>query len=269
LKHIKADDKESGFFELPIIEYDKADDDIAIGVDIPSFCTASRFLCRRASDRENNIREDCITFIKPVDFNPDTKYIMVSATVDETVCNLYFGEDNVVFCECKKARLAGQLNLIYDKPMSRACIDGDTSVIERITAWSGFKHLITFKKYHRGDLHFGNTEGCDFLKGKDIDVIGTPHQPDWIYKLFAYSIGAKFDTEAKIKPGLTTEHNGYRFRFTTYEDEVLRAIQFYVIESQLEQAVGRARLLRCDCTVNLYSNFPLSQVKLMRSEYDN
>ena len=47
-----------------------------------------------------------------------------------------------------------------------------------------------------------------------------------------------------------------------------RAIQFYMIESELEQAVGRARLLRCDCTVNLFSDFPLKQAELKESKYD-
>ncbi len=54
----------------------------------------------------------------------------------------------------------------------------------------------------------------------------------------------------------------------TYADEILRAIQFYMIESELEQAVGRARLLRCDCTVNLFSDFPLRQAEIMEAQYD-
>ena len=33
----------------------------------------------------------------------------------------------------------------------------------------------------------------------------------------------------------------------------------YLIESELIQAVGRARLLRNDCTVTLLSNLPISQ----------
>ena len=119
-----------------------------------------------------------------------------------------------------------------------------------------------------GDLHFGNTAGCDHLKGKNIDVIGTPHQLEWIYRLFAYSIGRDFDIDARIKPSTTVDHNGYRFRFSTFDDKVLRDIQFYMIESELEQAVGRARLLREKCTVNLFSNFPLSQAVMKKSEYD-
>ena len=98
-------------------------------------------------------------------------------------------------------------------------------------------------------------------------MIGTPHQPEWIYKLFAFSLELDIPLDATLKHG-TVEHNGYRFRFTTYDEESLRAIQFYMIESQLEQAVGRARLLRCDCTVRLYSNFPLRQAIMKTADYD-
>ena len=54
----------------------------------------------------------------------------------------------------------------------------------------------------------------------------------------------------------------------TYTDKILRDIQFYMIESELEQAVGRARLLRCNCIVNLFSDYPLKQAIQMESEYD-
>ena len=121
--------------------------------------------------------------------------------------------------------------------------------------------------FHQGDMHFGNTEGLDYLKGKNIDVIGTPHQPDWIYKLFAYTIGLNFDLEAKTKPKQVVTHNDYRFHFTTFDDEKLRQIQFWMIESDLEQAVGRARLLRYNCVVNVYANFPLRQANLINTEY--
>lgn len=104
------------------------------------------------------------------------------------------------------------------------------------------------------------------MKNKDIDIIGTPHQPDWIYKLFAYSLG--YDTDDILRPNTKITHNGFRFRFTTFKNLILRNIQFYMIESELEQAVGRARLLRCDCTVNLFSNYPLRQATLQESKYD-
>ena len=41
-----------------------------------------------------------------------------------------------------------------------------------------------------------------------------------------------------------------------------------IIETDLEQAVGRARLLRCDASVKLFSIFPLRQAIFIESEYD-
>jgi len=71
-------------------------------------------------------------------------------------------------------------------------------------------HTILFKKYKMNDLYFGNAAGCDHLKGQNIDVTGTTHQPEWIYKLFAFSIGLGFNLEEKLKPHTTVVHNGYR-----------------------------------------------------------
>jgi hypothetical protein len=140
-------------------------------------------------------------------------------------------------------------------------------VFEQIETRTGSEYLITFKKYKRGELYFGNTEGCNHLAGKNIDVVGTPYQVDFVYTLFAYTIGCDFDEDAKLIPNLPITHNGYRFRFTTYEDETLQNIHLWMIESELEQAVGRARLLRRDCTVNLFSNFPLAQAVLRNGEF--
>ena len=264
LKHGKTDE----IFKLKKIFYDKKNyDGIAMGVDIPSLCSAEYFCYRRASGWDNNLQEDCVSFMNQVKLSKDAKYIMVSATVDEQVCELYLGKDNMVFHECMKAEYEGVLNQYYDKSMSRTDIDKDNAVLERIKKLSGFMYTITFMKYHFGELHFGNTAGCDFMKGKNIDVIGTPHQPEWIYKLFAYSLGLESSIGAKLKPVASVEHNGYRFRFTTYDDLIMRAIQFYIIESELEQAVGRARLLRKKCTVNLFSNFPLSQAVMKEFDY--
>ena len=260
--------KDSEFFTLDEIDWRREYADIKMAVNIPALCSAAYFCYRAASKQENDLTEDSITFIKPVKFYAN-KYIMLSATADETICNLYFNEENVRFYNCKEAANTGNLNQCGDKSMGRSSIRKDPSIIKRIKRWTKFDYTISFKEFHKhyeGDLHFGNCAGCDMLKGQNIDVIGTPHQPEWIYKLFAYSLG--YDVDDDLKPGTVVVHNGFRFRFMTYADETLRAIQFYMIESELEQAVGRARLLRCDCTVNLFSDFPLKQAELKESKYD-
>ena len=188
---------------------------------------------------------------------------MVSATMNETICKYVFG--NIDFHKCKLARNTGTLYQYPAYSMSRSFIDKDRGVFDRIKKLTRIENIITFKKYLLGILYFGNTDGRDIYKGQDLIVAGTPHQPEWMYKLFAYSFGLDFDVNAKLAT-MMIEHNGYRFPFYTYEDEVLRNIQFYMIESELEQAVGRARLLRFDCVVHLLSNFPLKQA-IMKEIY--
>lgn len=270
IKKILKQIKTSEFFNLNKTKYDKPYADIKIPVNIPALCSAECFCYRKETDQEEDAVENCISFIKNVKFQENKKYIMLSATADKDICEYYLGEDQVEFYNCKEAAFTGVLNQYADKTMSRSFMDENPDIISRIKQWTGFKHTISFKKFDAcgtDGLHFGNCAGSDSQKNENIDVIGTPHQPEWIYKLFAFSLG--YDVEAQIKPNAIVTHNGYRFRFTAYEDEILRAIQFYMIESELEQAVGRARLLRCCCTVNLFSNFPLKQAVLKESEYDD
>lgn len=260
--------KKADFFTVDEVEYDESYDDIKMEVNIPALCSAKYFCYREASDHEEELTEDCISFVVSVEFPKNKKYIMLSATADRNICEYYFGEDNVKFYDCKEAAITGNLNQYGDRSMSREFMKKRPNIIEKIKKWTGVKNTISFKKYDRyctGGMHFGNCAGCDVLKNKDIDVIGTPHQAEWIYKLFAYSLGC--DVDENIKHNTIVENNGFRFRFSTYNDKVLRNIQFYMIESELEQAVGRARLLRYDCTVNLFSNFPLRQAVMKESEY--
>lgn len=270
IKEILKQVGRSDFFTLKAIDYDGAYADIDMDINIPALCSAKHFCYRVASEEESGLEEDCITFVRPIEFPKDTKYIMLSATADRDICGYCFGENRVKFYDCKEAAITGTLYQYGEKPMGRSSIRKDPSVIEKIKKWTGFKNTISFKEFHKyyeGDFHFGNCAGCDSLKGKNIDVIGTPHQPDWIYKLFAYSLG--YDIDDRLNPNTPVTHNGFRFRFMTYKDAVLRKIQFYMIESELEQAVGRARLLRCDCVVNLFSDFPLKQAVLREAEYED
>lgn len=189
---------------------------------------------------------------------------MVSATADEEICGWYFGEENIDFYECKKAEYVGELKQYCGKSMSRSCLSNNKGMVEKLM--DRFRmdadRTITFMKEGIGPLHFGNTEGSNMLEGKDILVVGTPYHAEFLYKLAAISMGIEFDEEEKMSLQ-TIDHNGYRFQFTTFQNEELRKIQLWMLESELEQAVGRARLLRNACTVNLFSNFPLCQAKMI------
>lgn len=230
--------------------------------DITQFCLAERFYIRRASV-EASIREDTVVFLRPDTFKP-MKYIIVSATVNEEICEQFLGDADMEYHECRQAKYVGKLLQYPDRSMSRSSIANDQEVVCRLMHHFGMdeNHVITFMNQNIGSLHFGNTEGSNMLEGENILVVGTPYHAPFLYKLVAYSMGFDFDEEAEMTMQLVT-HNGYRFWFNTFADENLRLVQFWMIESELEQAIGRARLLRHDCTVHLFSNFPLKQAEMI------
>jgi hypothetical protein len=262
-----AESKTAFLFSLPPIEWDDkqdGEDTPNCDFDVSSFAKAEHFCVRRKSE-EPNLKADCITFYKPVNFTKH-KCIIVSATADETVYNYYF-KGKVKFHECLTARYRGTLNQFYNMTMSRAFIAKNPAILDYIKKVTGIDRIISFMKYNLSPFHYGNTEGYDGWRGLPINVIGTPHYPMWIYKLFAYSIGLDFNEDANLET-MMVEHNGCRFKFATFEDEVLRNIQFWMIVTELEQAVGRARLLIEDCVVNLFSNIPLLQANYKEFHYE-
>lgn len=189
------------------------------------------------------------------------KYVVLSATADKYIYKAFFGKDRVKFHDCPQAKYKGQLKQYYKKPYSRNFIKKNKNAIEDTKAVTGGLEPITFKGYSENDvIHFGNSEGCNFLKGQDLSIVGTPHQTDFIYKLLAFRLGGDINDSIRYQE---VSHNDFRFWFNTYKNELLRRIQFWLIESELEQTVGRARLLREDCTVWLFSNFPLTQSELI------
>lgn len=273
IKDILTKKNGRNYFKAKEISFDSDYDDIDIQINIRALCAAEYFYFQRFTDKDSEMSEDSIVLVNPIKFkgaDKNTKFIMLSATANKSICEYCFGEDNVTFYECEEAAIRGQLNQYYEKPMSRSYLNDHLDIIDRIKKFTGVEHTITFKKFEKfctTEMHFGNCMGSNILTGKDIDIIGTPHQTEWIYKLFAFSLGCN-NIDDEIRPHTLVTHNGFRFRFTTYNNEILRNIQFYMIESDLEQAVGRARLLRHNCTVNLFSNFPLRQATLREANFD-
>ncbi|MCM1009188.1 MAG: hypothetical protein NC485_14965, partial [Ruminococcus flavefaciens] len=247
-----------------VYEYEQNNDftDLSSRFDIPSFCSAERFLLRKAS-KEKGLKEDTIVYLKQTNFK-NVKYIIVSATADKEICSSFFGKDNVSFYECKQAKYQGDLIQYPEKSMSRTCIANNNGIIPKLIRNFDIceDNVITFMCENIGQLHFGNTEGINTLEGKDIMVVGTPYHIMFLYKLAAFTMGLDFDENEEMSSQIVS-HNGYRFNFNTFENENLRAVHFWMLESELEQAVGRARLLRNDCKVHLFSNFPLCQAEMV------
>jgi hypothetical protein len=88
-----------------------------------------------------------------------------------------------------------------------------------------------------------------------------------LYKLVAFTYGFEFDESAEMSQQRVTR-NGWITTFNTFADESLKKIQLWMIESELEQAVGRPRLLRHECKVHLFSNFPLCYQAKVIDDFD-
>lgn len=242
----KSEDKE--FFKVDKVKTSK---NISTDFDMNALLKAKKFY----SDGEK------LVFYKTPKLKK-MKYIVLSATADTFIYKHYFGSDNVKAYECRQAKYLGSLKQYYDGSYSRTYIDTNDNLWDKIRSKIGDAKTITFKKYSSDlDIHFGNSEGCDFLAGENLAVVGTPHMNECVYKFMAYYMGVKTDGALHFRP---VEHNGFKFWFSTYENELLRHIQFWLIESELEQCVGRARLLRNECNVYLFSNFPLKQSELVK-----
>ncbi len=242
-------------------EYESDDNNLSVLFDIRSFCLARRFYLHKSSE-EQNLKENTLVYLNPATFK-NVKYIIVSATADEKIYKNFFGEDNVSFYECKRAKYKGTLKQYPEKSMSRTCIANNPGIIQNLMKYFSFDkdRVITFMRENIGHLHFGNTEGSNLLEGKDVLIVGTPYHAEFLYKLTAFTMGLYFEEDEKMALQLAV-HNGYRFAFTTFKNENLKSIHFWMLESELEQAVGRARLLRNECTVHLFSNFPLGQAEM-------
>lgn len=190
-----------------------------------------------------------------------TKYTIVSATADEKVYKLLFPDVAVRVFKCKEAKYKGKLIQDCTRSFSRTDIDSEPNFFRNIKKENlDADNTITFLKYKDQvsdcPLHFGNTEGLDYMKGQNLVVVGTPFSNEKVYKLIACHVG--IPTYEKMQ-FLEVVDDEYKYWINTYKNEDLKNLQLYFIKSDLIQAVGRARLLRNDCTVKLYSCIPLSQ----------
>ncbi|MDE6427201.1 MAG: hypothetical protein K2K89_13850 [Ruminococcus sp.] len=164
---------------------------------------------------------------------------------------------------CKEAEYMGTVNLYTDSTYSRnALINGDNhdELMQKIKEITGNRAVITFRAIEDKfctEYHFGGIEGLNCLEGKNISVVGLPNVDEKVYKL--YGMLMDIDAEDKHMSYMKTQYNGYEFWMNTFKDYRLRTIQMWLIESLLEQAVGRAGLLRFDCTVNVFARFPIDQ----------
>lgn len=189
----------------------------------------------------------------------DKKVIILSATLSLFIYKKLFG-DRLKVIDIRDVEQVGEVIQYTKRSCSRRSLN---QYVTDISENVGDKPVLTFKSFSSKfknpiqDMYFGNCSGYDSMKGKDMVVVGTPHRNSVQYLMTAKILGLDIKTSDSTMFFQKVEYNGFRFMFNCFENEDLKQIQLSFIESDLIQAVGRARTLRERASVELYSNFPL------------
>lgn len=226
---------------------------------IAPYNNSAVFPALRANYFYHEASKDEVYFMDYCSRQPLCNCTIVSATINERLYNELFGGMINSITDLGQLKYEGKLYLHHDCTYSKSCLLNDNDIMIRLRKkYEDKRNIITFKDFARyGELYLGAAQGSNALAGCDLAVIGTFHRPEYVYKLWAMEMGY-FDPDDTLANRIV-ERNGYRFQFMTFENDLLREIQLYMIESESEQAVGRARLVSNNCTVDLYSNLPLKQ----------
>lgn len=200
-----------------------------------------------------------IQYIAKRQLDPTKKYIILSATVQTHLYHkLYPGRVQVV--DQSNIQLKGMVNQYIDRSYSRASLTND--LIGEVQEQVSNLPIITFKSKKSefekatANMHYGNVLGYNELSGQNLAVVGTPHLNEVVYRLIAFAVGINPNLELDLVVR-HIEYGDFRFCFRTFDSKQLQEIQLGLIESELIQAVGRARPLRNDCVVEVFSNLPL------------
>ncbi len=208
---------------------------------------------------KDSLDPNIIHYVNKVDLPKNKKIIILSATVNPTIYKYLFGDRIEVF-DVGDVEQKGKIIQHTKRSCSRK---GLRKYAKQISEEVGEKKVITFKSMIQefsnasDEIYFGNCSGYDTLAGQDLVVVGTPHRNNVEYLLLAKVLGINFKTSDTTMGYKEIEYNGFKFMFNCYDNLELREIQLGLIESDLIQAIGRARTLRTDATVEVYSNFPL------------
>lgn len=205
-------------------------------------------------------KSDVINYIVRRELDFEKKHIILSATAQVHLYErLYPGRVEVM--DLTNIPLKGEVIQHINRSYSRSSLTKE--VIQELKEDLGNVHLITFKNIKElfpqanSEMHHGNVLGFNKFEGDDIAVVGTPHMNEVVYRLMAFAVGIDPNLEGQLKTR-QVRYGDFQFSFKTFESPLMQQIQLSLIEAELIQAVGRARALREDSVVKLYSNLPLS-----------
>lgn len=193
---------------------------------------------------------------------PCEKVIVMSATANAEIYKMFTHYD-VHYYPCKMAAYMGNLKLYPKYTFSRHAFLVQEDIMDYLKPKIDKDTVITFRDNEddfNTSYHFGAVEGLNCLENQNISVVGLPNVNELVYKLYGMVAGVNVDNY-NMYP-MRIKYNGYDFNISSFDNEKLKTIQLWMLESSLEQAVGRARLLRFDRTVKVFARFPIDQAMI-------
>ncbi len=212
------------------------------------------------------------TVVKTIRKNklPNNNIMILSATIEKDFYDNLYPDRNISMIELEKAKYKGKVYQYGNLSFSKDCIENHGDIIEAILYDNMQCKLITFRdileKYNLEGEHFFATTGLNKLEGNNIKIVGLPNRNQMYYTGLAYNIYGKEYTEVPSMSFQNVELNGYKTIFYTFNDIELRRIHIWSVMSELEQAVGRARLLTNDKVVLVFAGLPVDQAIVINSE---
>ena len=206
---------------------------------------------------------------------PQSKCIILSATLDEEIYKKYFKlkDSQIEYIEEPLVEYTGKIIQYNYYFLGRKFLEEEA--IENIknqmkTEFGYCFPIITFKKFQNDrdtvdDIYYGKCSGSNQLCGQNIACVGTPFCNEICYKLVA-----KYMTDIK-ENDMQFPHriiyDGMEFYHMAYSDPFLCRLQCYWTKSDLEQAVGRARVISKGSTVVVFASFPCEQAEYRIENY--
>lgn len=207
---------------------------------------------------------DTIHFINTKYFPADKKIIVLSASANVPFYEEMYGKNRVNVYDISEIHQKGEVHQHLNKSFSRTSLKASLEEANKLTKDKPTITFMTMKdkiKTSVDDVYFGNCSGYDHYSNTSLNILGTNHKSNSLYYLLGAVLGIPVKHPKDREFGRkSVEFNGLRFTFSTFlHNERLSQLQLAIIHGESVQAVGRARTLRYDCRVDLYSNLPLRQ----------
>lgn len=209
---------------------------------------------------EDKDYSDSLIYFKHNKLQEDRKYIIFTASPNTMLYKKAYG-DRLKILDFSDIENKGKIIQYVDYSCSQSSLKSQ-NCINFVQKHIGYDPVITFQQYREdfpnktNDLYFFNLLGYNCYDNKNINVVGTPHLPEYTYMLYGGFLGIDINSEGKMEYRKVA-HNNYYFNFMTFKSEKMQKLQFEIIENELKQAIGRPRLLKNNKTVRLFSNFPV------------